>query len=140
MASCKIIKEEGFWTIEMPVTASTALDDGETAKLASSKVSPVSAATDDATFIGISEGVALAAQTTARVPIARVCVLQVAGQSSATLAMGAGLLWSAKLTFAADVGANTIAWVNDDSGSARTSWQVLVDVPRLAKLFVAASA
>mgnify|MGYP001285115420 CR=1 FL=1 len=104
------------------------------------KVVPMSAATQDATFVGISETEIKATEQDGDPVIVMTRGLIKAKVSSAVYHFGAGLLWVNASTLADDAAANTIAWVYDDSTATRTEITVLIDILKLGKLVEAASA
>lgn len=138
MADARILKipADGIWSFgNIPIAAATTIRTGHQCSLESNLINDVDAATDDLTFCGIAGGDAPSG-ITYPIPVHRVCIIQ-ASAASDTYGMGEGVKYSATPTDGhsyTDADANTLGWVLDDSGSARTTIQVLIDIFNLASI------
>lgn len=130
----RVIKYDPFYVVTFKATTS-AIDVGEMVQYSSGYIIPVAAVTDDATFVGISLGEALATVDSGKeIAVAMRCVCE-ATLTSATYVFGAGLKWASATSLVADADANTIAWFYDSllSGGTLTLGKVLFDVPKLGE-------
>ena len=114
-------------------TSADDLQVGDFLQFDTSGVEKVSAATDDATFIGVCGTLSKDADGPDQILVYLNCIVE-APTESASYTPGAGLKFNTNGTLEADGGANTIAHSLEVKASA-TSLKVMVDVVSLQKLF-----
>lgn len=112
-------------TLSLPVGA-TAIEEGDLLCWNATNVLPMTADTDDATFIGVAGGKCGTGQSGDYIPVYTRCTVKIAADS-ATYNLGAGLKWSADNQVVADGNANTIGWVFDNGSGTRTTISMLID-------------
>lgn len=99
------------------------------------KVVPMTAATDDAVFCGISLSAAKAVTNDGDVVTIMTKGIIKVTLVSGTYHYGDGVKWASTSSLTADGGANTLGWICDYNINARTEGNVLIDIFKLAKLF-----
>ena len=138
----KVVAWEHQYVLSLPVST-VALEQGDLLSFESNVVVLMDAATEDATFVGVSGGKTDGSNAGDYIDIYTKCLVDIQ-LASATYALGAGLKYSAKNTLVADGDANTIAHIWDFNTATRTRGKVLIDIPALGipadKLFHTISA
>ena len=127
-----IVHIEPLYTITLPGGTTTAIKVGDLLSWDGTEVVPVSAATDDATFVGVAFGKS-AATAIKQIPIYTKCIIDIE-LIAAAYTLGQSLTWSSA-DILVDGVANTLAWFweADLTAVAGTLYKVLIEVNALAK-------
>ncbi|MFV2014404.1 MAG: hypothetical protein ACC656_03170 [Candidatus Heimdallarchaeota archaeon] len=132
-AKLRLIGDEKLGRMAVPVASATVIDANTLVSYESGLAVVLNAQTEDATFIGVSEGQTKAGETD-DISVIQQCVAEVTVVSAA-YTIGQSLQYN-DANALTDGTANTIGWSREDTGgSSVTTLKVLFDVVQLSKLF-----
>jgi predicted RecA/RadA family phage recombinase len=122
--------------VNLPVASATAIVKGEFVCWEAGYITKMDAASDDATFVGVSEMDHAANAGIVNLTVITKCVV-LAPATTASYSFGAALKYNTGGYLEAAGGADTIAHAWEDNGTTSiTSLKVMVDTYHLGKLFL----